>query len=419
VVYVVGALLVASRSPARLERWVLRDGGIVRAADRALAMPAVAMAVAHEGRELVVATTAWTDRGVAELGNHFAEDTIATLETRTLELVRRFPTGRRSERQDHAGDLDRGLSPLGLASAADGALWITFAGSDEVVRIPGGRGDAAHVETWDVAPLGASAPIGLALLRDAVVVTSPSAGVVVLVGRSGKPRTIRLGPTDEELLREHPDALRARMGERAFYEATRSGVSCQTCHTHGGSDGAAHNIGGRVLAPTLDTRGIAGTSPYLRDGSYPRLGDLLDVAESEYRGYRLEAGDRRATITGWLESLPAAVTFRERAPEAERRGLDAFVRAGCPDCHAPPAFSGLGEHGIGTVFPDVEPRENLTVLDAPSLRGVVGSAPYLFDGRAVTLLDVLTTHNESDQHGHTAQLTDEERADLVSFLESL
>lgn len=417
-----GSLLVAARSPARLERLAVRDldGTLSRAASRALAMPAVAMTTAAGGREVVIAVAAWNEAGTPSLGNHFADDTLATLDARTLEVRRLFSTGRRSERQDHGGDVDRGLGPLGLVEDGRGGLVVAFAGSDEVVRVPGGRADAPDVETWDVAPLGASAPMGVAALAGGVlVVSSPSSGVIVVLQDAAEARTLRFAPDDATLLRTAPGALRARMGERAFYEGTRSGVSCQTCHTHGGTDGAAHNIGGRVLAPTLDTRGIGGTSPYLRDGSYPRVRDLMEVAEAEYRGYRLPAGDRGATIAGYLDALPAPRPVRSREPERERAGLDAFVRAGCPDCHAPPAFTGLGEHPIAAVFPDAEPAPDAVVLDAPSLRGVVASAPYLFDGRAETLLDVLTTHNESDRHGHTAALSEQERADLVVFLESL
>jgi cytochrome c peroxidase len=57
--------------------------------------------------------------------------------------------------------------------------------------------------------------------------------------------------------------------------------------------------------------------------------------------------------------------------------------------------------------------------DTPTLLGLYRSAPYLHHGRAATLLDVLTTSNSQDQHGHTSQLTREQLSDLVEFLKSL
>jgi hypothetical protein len=57
--------------------------------------------------------------------------------------------------------------------------------------------------------------------------------------------------------------------------------------------------------------------------------------------------------------------------------------------------------------------------DTPSLRGLYDSAPYLHDGSAATLYDVLTTRNPSDQHGVTSHLTDQELQGLVAFMLAL
>ena len=67
-------------------------------------------------------------------------------------------------------------------------------------------------------------------------------------------------------------------------------------------------------------------------------------------------------------------------------------------------------------------------LDVPSVAESYGDAalrelwrtgPYLHDGRAVSLLDVLTTHNKADRHGRTSRLSKKQRADLLAFLLSL
>ena len=54
--------------------------------------------------------------------------------------------------------------------------------------------------------------------------------------------------------------------------------------------------------------------------------------------------------------------------------------------------------------------------DDPTLRGLWLTAPYLHDGSAPTLLDVLTTRNTAQRHGATAGLTAQQRADLVAYL---
>ena len=60
-----------------------------------------------------------------------------------------------------------------------------------------------------------------------------------------------------------------------------------------------------------------------------------------------------------------------------------------------------------------------TAYDTPTLLGVYRSAPYLHDGTAATLRDVLTTKNTADQHGTTSQLSPTEIEDLVAFLKAL
>jgi len=44
------------------------------------------------------------------------------------------------------------------------------------------------------------------------------------------------------------------------------------------------------------------------------------------------------------------------------------------------------------------------------------TAPYLYDGRAATMKEVLKKHNAGDKHGNTSKLTDKEVADLTAFV---
>jgi len=44
------------------------------------------------------------------------------------------------------------------------------------------------------------------------------------------------------------------------------------------------------------------------------------------------------------------------------------------------------------------------------------TAPYLFDGRAVTMLEVLTKFNPKDTHGATSKLSKQQIADLAEYV---
>jgi hypothetical protein len=403
-------IVLTTRSPARLELRAL-DGALL--ASRDLVMPAAALAASP--RAIAIATTAFDEAARDNLGNHFVEDQLVWLDPRTLAPTRVVPTARRTDRQDHAGDADRGLGPAALAFDDDARLYVAFVSSSELAVF------SPDAPTRGV-DLGDRffGPSGVAIDGDTVLAGSAIDGALVALDRRSLEVTAgaRVAPTNAELLREAPRLLQVRLGERSFFEGTRAGASCHSCHLGGSTDGEAHNIGGRVLAPTLDVRGLAGTAPFLRDGSYARLGDLHDVAVLEYRGYREPAGDRRATLEAYLASLPIPVSLADRDVVREQRGLDAFVRAGCAGCHAAPAFTTLARHPLRTIFPD-HPGDAASSLDVPALRNLRGQEPYLHDGRARSLLEVLTSANAANRHGDTRALSEQDRADLVFFLETL
>jgi hypothetical protein len=50
------------------------------------------------------------------------------------------------------------------------------------------------------------------------------------------------------------------------------------------------------------------------------------------------------------------------------------------------------------------------------LHGLFQSAPYLHDGSAPTLRDVLVPRNADDRHGTTSDLDEAELADLEAYL---
>jgi len=54
--------------------------------------------------------------------------------------------------------------------------------------------------------------------------------------------------------------------------------------------------------------------------------------------------------------------------------------------------------------------------DVPSLVNVWETAPYLHDGRAKTLEEVMTKFNPRDEHGRTKLLDAKEIDDLAHFL---
>lgn len=395
-------LVVSQRRPAVLRR--LQAGwGWSPGPPLLLGRPAVTMAPIDGG--VVAVTTDYRPDGQPHLGNHFVQDQLLEVDAAGWFVRRQTLTQRRSPRQGAAGDVDRGVSPMGLEALPDGGLRVAFAGTDEVWRL--GAGVPEITDTAD-----APAPHGVVTFASGSwSVASPSAGTIATRLPSGRWRVVAL---------EGGDPARRR-GERGFYEATRSGVSCQSCHLHGDTDFVLRNIGGRRLAPTLGVGGVLGTSPFLRDGSYPRVRDLNQhLSQGLLRGFLRRAPRRGLDLEAFVHGLPRRPPARRTIDlRRARAGLEAFVQARCPTCHTLGAFTNLSQHPLGALFGPVEGRAPDEVLDTPSLLSVGTHAPYLSDGRAETLADVLGRHNEANRHGDTRGLSDEEAAALVYFLEVL
>ena len=114
-----------------------------------------------------------------------------------------------------------------------------------------------------------------------------------------------------------------------------------------------------------------------------------------------------------------------RLTPAAERGKAVFLSAAtkCATCHSGPYYTDsrlekpYNLHDVGTG--DAAGEALGPKFDTPTLLGVYRSGPYLHDGRAKSLRDVLTTQNRGDKHGATSQLAAGQTDDLVEFLRSL
>ncbi len=123
----------------------------------------------------------------------------------------------------------------------------------------------------------------------------------------------------------------------------------------------------------------------------------------------------------YLEALqPTPSPFLEKGSlsEAAERGRKLFEdpAVGCAQCHPAPLFTDLKPQAVGTQS-NSKPREQR--FDTPTLVECWRTAPYLHDGSAVTLREVLTVKNPDDRHGKTSHLTPEEIHDLATYVLSL
>ena len=101
--------------------------------------------------------------------------------------------------------------------------------------------------------------------------------------------------------------------------------------------------------------------------------------------------------------------------ESALRGKALFEASGCADCHSGTYYTDQKMYDVGTGWE----RDGETPYDTPTLLEMWRTAPYLHDGRAETLEELLTLHNPDDRHGKTSRLNPGELEDLIEYINSL
>jgi cytochrome c peroxidase len=120
--------------------------------------------------------------------------------------------------------------------------------------------------------------------------------------------------------------------------------------------------------------------------------------------------------------------------ESAQRGMTLFFgRASCSSCHTGPNFTDNSFHNVGIGMNAKEPdvgREKLSKIEGdrgsfktPTLRDIAKSGPYMHDGSIKTLEEVVEHYTKGgvansylDEGIFPLKLTDQEKADLVTFL---
>jgi cytochrome c peroxidase len=125
------------------------------------------------------------------------------------------------------------------------------------------------------------------------------------------------------------------------------------------------------------------------------------------------------SIDEYLKSLrpvPSPYLVHGKLSDAAKRGKKLFVKIGCAECHVPGLFTDLQHYSVGTNRTFDKPTDKFYT---PTLIEVWRTAPYLHDGSAATIRDVVTTCNPHDEHGKTSKLSNQEINDLCEYVLSL
>jgi hypothetical protein len=260
-------------------------------------------------------------------------------------------------------------------------------------------------------------PRGLAVVGSRVFVVeyfSDSIGIVDIKRSRGKAVTsIPLGPD--------PGMTQARWGERCFHDASRSHQrwhSCATCHVdQARSVGLNWGLLNDGIANPKNTKSLLlthETPPAMATGVRKNAESAIQSG-IYYIQFAFPRHKNVKAMGAYLQSLhpvESPYLVNGRLSPAAQNGQRLFEQAGCSQCHGGRYYTHMGKHNVGTAA-EVDDH---TAFDTPTLVEVWRTAPYLHDGRATTVKEVVTTFNPTDLHGKTSDLKESEVADLVEYV---
>ena len=206
-------------------------------------------------------------------------------------------------------------------------------------------------------------------------------------------------------------------------ELSRSGaIACASCHPGGGDDGTTWTFAeGPRQSPPL-WGGIMGTEPFHWDQAVRTIEDISSITIIGRMGGTGLGGASMRAIGAYLDTIPAPAPRATASVDGESviRGARLFndETVGCTSCHRGADLTDGFAHDVGT-GPGAVARETMTVFATPPLKGLAHSAPYMHDGSAATLRDVVIRYVRTDKMGTGSHLSDADVVDLVAFLEQL
>ena len=357
---------------------------------------------------------------------------------------------------------ERGFAAAGAFSSRGDFLFLAMRGTRTIERFD----VLASSQSGNVIDVGL-APSGIALSPDDryLFVDATLSRELVVYDVSdfgvGAQEVARLAIPGTEPL--SPEVLR---GKQLFNDSfdprlAKSGyIACAHCHLDGEADHRTWDFTdrGEGLRNTISLLGRGGTQhgPIHWSANFDEVQDFEHDIRGPFGGTGLLSdetfasgtvgetlGDPKAGLSSDLDALAAYVTSLDaplrspfRTPAGEltaqaQQGQALFESAvlGCTDCHAGTRGTDSAWltttdpllHDVGTLGPGSGQRLGgpLIGIDTPTLRGSWNSAPYLHDGSAETLLEVLTAANVAQEHGATAQLTADELDALAAYLRAM
>ena len=272
-------------------------------------------------------------------------------------------------------------------------------------------------------PLPGKGPRGVSVSPDGkqVAVGQYFAGDVILVDTAAN-RVAAAIP-----LGAQPEMDEVRRGESIFHDAHytfQHWLSCATCHPNEArADGLNWDLPNDGIGNPKSAKSLL--NAHLRPLAMWRgVRDSMETASMAGFRFAMQVPPPKDVLAlqEYLRSLKpeqSPYLANGQLSEQAQRGKVIFVDAKvkCAGCHSGEQYTNGKLMNVGTRG-EFDPAEHVDFV-TPTVIEMWRTAPYLHDGRAVTLQEVFTKFNPKDQHGVTSHLSKEQIDDLVEYLLSL
>jgi YVTN family beta-propeller protein len=334
-----------------------------------------------------------------------------------------------------------------------------------------------RTEATLVRPLPGHMPEGVVWYGDEVYVQERNTEDVVAfkVAESPTGVTVTQDGAAFKSLTADPMPASLRLGQQLFFSANSDEVpltqnhwvACATCHVEGRSDAVTWLFAQGPRDTPSNAGGMLSTGFLFRTADRSKVQDYWRTIDVEQGGDFHPGGTQEPLLDAIAKyvnyALPAPIppstdeahqTTGAALAALRTHGEAVFNQVGCGTCHSGPAKTDSGSanaaldlsgpvvfapteggvllHDVGTcvtsgAWPDVahddidgDPRPSCA-FDTPALRGLADSAPYLHDGSAATIEDVLPVMLRASviPGAPSSALSPSDQTALVEYLRSL
>ncbi len=213
-----------------------------------------------------------------------------------------------------------------------------------------------------------------------------------------------------------------RRGEFLFKDATwcfQQWQSCASCHPSDRTDGLNWDLPNDGLGTPKNTKSLVlahQTPPTTVTGVRANAETSVRAGIRFFRAVRPESD--AVALDEYIKSLKpvrSPLLVKGQLSPSAVRGKKVFNSADCASCHKPPLYTKFKLSDVGTGVN----QEKDFKYDIPTLIEAWRNGPFLHDGRAASIREVITKFNPHDEHGTSSDLSQQEIDDLIEFVESL